>query len=549
MLNIFISICQLVFTLIVILSFYTMQKDKRVNKDALRGLSEKEVQKLCQLRSIKLTQPLTEKTRPASFDEIIGQEQGLRALRAAMCGPNPQHIIIYGPPGIGKTAAARLILEEAKKNPTSPFGAQAKFIETDATIMRYDERNIADPLIGSVHDPIYQGAGVYGLAGVPQPKPGAVTKAHGGVLFIDEIGELHPMQMNKLLKVLEDRKVYFESSYYSAGNPNIPPYIHQVFSEGMPADFRLIGATTRRPEEIPPAIRSRCVEIYFKTLSKHEISYIVQNAAVKTNLEIENGVQQLISTYSSSGRDAINILQTAASLTQSEGRKIISICDVQWVIAFGKYAPSPTQKLPNISRIGIATGLAVSGSIGHIIDVEAYVYPGTGQLSLSGMIEEERFEAGARQLYRKATPKISAEIATLLLEKTFGFDRFHQNIVINIPSGMPVDGPSAGLAMFVAIYSAAFHTSVDAKTAFTGELSISGRIKPVGGIIDKVEAAKNAGANRVIIPQDNWQELFKAFSIEVIPIQSLEELCAILFVSQEKDAVSQGILSALSSNI
>ncbi|ASB66430.1 Lon protease [Bacillus velezensis] len=54
-----------------------------------------------------------------------------------------------------------------------------------------------------------------GQAGIPQPKQGAVTHAHGGVLFIDEIGELHPIQMNKMLKVLEDRKVFLDSAYYS----------------------------------------------------------------------------------------------------------------------------------------------------------------------------------------------------------------------------------------------------------------------------------------------------------------------------------------------
>ena len=67
-------------------------------------------------------------------------------------------------------------------------------------LLRFDERGIADPLIGSVHDPIYQGAGALGVAGIPQPKPGAVTKAHGGILFIDEIGEFHPIEMNKLVK-------------------------------------------------------------------------------------------------------------------------------------------------------------------------------------------------------------------------------------------------------------------------------------------------------------------------------------------------------------
>ena len=109
-----------------------------------------------------MTQPLTEKSRPSKFEEIIGQENGIKALKAALCGPNPQHVIIYGPPGVGKTAAARLVLEEAKKMEISPFKNEAKFVEIDATTLRFDERGIADPLIGSVHDPIYQGAGSLG---------------------------------------------------------------------------------------------------------------------------------------------------------------------------------------------------------------------------------------------------------------------------------------------------------------------------------------------------------------------------------------------------
>ncbi len=228
--------------------------------------NKKEMEKLIKLRSIRLTEPLTEKSRPTSFDEIIGQEKGIKALKAAICGPNPQHVIIYGPPGVGKTAAARLVLEDAKRMKNSPFNEEAKFVEIDATTLRFDERGIADPLIGSVHDPIYQGAGSLGVAGIPQPKPGAVTKAHGGILFIDEIGELHPIELNKLLKVLEDRKVFLDSAYYSSEDPNMPHYIKEVFENGLPADFRLIGATTRSPEEILPAIRSRCVEIFFRAL-------------------------------------------------------------------------------------------------------------------------------------------------------------------------------------------------------------------------------------------------------------------------------------------
>ncbi|HCJ58689.1 MAG TPA: ATP-dependent protease LonB, partial [Clostridiaceae bacterium] len=176
-----------------------MLKGQQGSKVVVEKESKKELEKLQKMREIKLTKPLSELTRPSTFEEIVGQGNGIKSLKAALCSPNPQHVIIYGPPGIGKTAAARLVLEEAKKTKGSPFRQDAKFMEIDATTVRFDERGIADPLIGSVHDPIYQGAGAMGQAGIPQPKPGAVTKAHGGVLFIDEIGELHPIQMNKLL--------------------------------------------------------------------------------------------------------------------------------------------------------------------------------------------------------------------------------------------------------------------------------------------------------------------------------------------------------------
>lgn len=120
-----------------------------------------------------LTDPLAEQTRHKALTEIIGQEKAIRALRAALCGPNPQHVLIYGPPGVGKTAAARLILEEAKAREESPFRQKAKFVEIDATALQFDERNIADPLLGSVHDPIYQGGrGRSGRWASPSPDRG-----------------------------------------------------------------------------------------------------------------------------------------------------------------------------------------------------------------------------------------------------------------------------------------------------------------------------------------------------------------------------------------
>ena len=252
MFNTVLILVQLFFTTVMGLYFFNMLKSQQTSRSGTGERLGARTGKIAQAETNQADGTARGKTRPSELSDIIGQEDGIRALKAALCGPNPQHILIYGPPGVGKTAAARVILKEAIATQCSPFQPGAKFVEMDATTMRFDERGIADPLIGSVHDPIYQGAGAYGPAGVPQPKPGAVTKAHGGILFIDEIGELHPVQMNKLLKVLEDRKVFLESAYYTSGSKDIPPHVHEIFQKGLPADFRLVGATTRNPEDIPP---------------------------------------------------------------------------------------------------------------------------------------------------------------------------------------------------------------------------------------------------------------------------------------------------------
>ena len=132
-------------------SNHVQQEPKR----ARPGREEsREMRELQRMRARSLSIPLTEKARPGHMEEIIGQEDGIQALRAALCGPNPQHVLIYGPPGCGKTCAARLVLDEAKKCPDSPFNADSRFVEIDATCVRFDERSIADPLMGSVHDPI-----------------------------------------------------------------------------------------------------------------------------------------------------------------------------------------------------------------------------------------------------------------------------------------------------------------------------------------------------------------------------------------------------------
>lgn len=548
MLNIITTVVQFWLVCVMGIYFYTMLKSQKSTKRSIHRDSNGELEKLRKMQKISLTEPLSEKTRPSSLDEIIGQEDGLKALKAALCGKNPQHVIIYGPPGVGKTAAARTVLLEAIANHDSPFGKNAKFVEMDATTMRFDERGIADPLMGSVHDPIYQGAGAYGPAGIPQPKPGAVTKAHGGILFIDEIGELHPVQMNKLLKVLEDRRVHFESAYYARNNREIPLYIHEIFQNGMPADFRLVAATTSLPEELPPALRSRCTEIYFRPLSKKEIMKISENAAVKGGFTISSDAVGRIAEYADNGRDAVNIVQTSGSCASLENRKRITAEDVEWVAESTRCTPRTEIKVTNDELIGCVNGLAVCGaSMGTVMSIEAKAdlcEDGMGKIKVTGVVESETIERRGQSLKRESTVKASVENAITVLSEKLNTNTKNYNIHLNFPGGMPVDGPSAGTAILVALFSAIHNLPVRNDIAFTGEISIFGNVMSVGGVYEKIAAAKNAGVKKIYIPHDNDRSFLHYPGVSVIPVKDINEIIAGVFEENACTEQNNGYITA-----
>ncbi|HOB86383.1 MAG TPA: ATP-dependent protease LonB [Bacillota bacterium] len=537
-----LGLVQVFFAVVIGLYFFNLLRNQQTSRIAVDRESRKEMEQLERLRQISLTEPLSEKTRPTSFDEIIGQEDGLKALRAALCGPNPQHVLLYGPPGVGKTAAARLVLEEAKKIPGSPFGQNAKFVELDATTARFDERGIADPLIGTVHDPIYQGAGPLGMAGIPQPKPGAVTKAHGGILFIDEIGELHPIQINKLLKVLEDRKVFMESSYYNSEDQNIPRHIHEIFQKGLPADFRLIGATTRMPHELPPAIRSRCLEIFFRGLRPAEIGVVAANAVRRINFQITEEALEVVKRYAVNGREAVNMIQLAAGIAQNEKRRTLTREDIEWVVNSTQHNPRPEIKPPAKPQVGYVNGLAVYGpNMGTLIEVEATtmpVRPGQGKVSITGIIEEEEMGRVGHTIRRRGAAKDAAENVITVLSHLMRINLKDYDIHLNFPGGIPVDGPSAGVAMATAIYSSLTNSPVDSLAAMTGELSVRGLIRPVGGVVAKINAAVEAGIKKILLPEENYQKSYAHhYPVQFVPVRHLEQVFREVIIKDRKAAV------------
>ena len=537
------------------------------------------------LESIHLTQSVMELLRPRSFDEVVGQERAVRSLMAKLSSPYPQHLLLYGPPGVGKTTAARLVLEAAKKRAASPFAENAPFVETDGTTLRWDPRDMTNPLLGSVHDPIYQGA-QKSLAdsGVPEPKPGLVTDAHGGILFIDEIGEMDEMLQNKLLKVLEDKRAHFESAYYDPDDKRVPPYIRKLFEEGAPADFVLIGATTREADHINPALRSRCAEIYFEPLTPAHILTIVENAAQRLNVELAEGVAQLISTYTIEGRKAINILADAYSLALNrlsdvEIAQIVSretlddggddtvketvsretvedvakenvshepagdaskvnvkshlvvsretlpqirvtkddiyeVAQVSRLYRFGRKKASDT---PAVGRV---FGLGVAGFLGSIIEIEAVAFPAAEKGKGSVRFNETAGSMAKDSVFNAAS----------VMRQLTGRDIHDYDIHVNVIGGGNIDGPSAGTAILAAIVSAVTGAAIRQDVAVTGEISLQGEIKPVGGVFEKAYGARQAGISTLIIPWENKKDIPEEhLGLEIHRLKKAEEAFAVLF--------------------
>jgi Lon-like ATP-dependent protease len=192
------------------------------------------------------------------------------------------------------------------------------------------------------------------------------------------------------------------------------------------------------------------------------------------------------------------------------------------------------RKINDDSRVGLVNGLAVYGpNTGALLEIEVTVIPAKdkGTINITGIVDEESIGGQGKSIRRKSMARGSIENVITVL-RSMGVPAGGFDIHVNFPGGVPIDGPSAGIAMATGIYSAIYKVPIDNKVAMTGEISIHGNVKPIGGVYPKVKAAQKAGATTVIIPEENMQSILNEIKgIRIVPVTHLSEVFDIALVN------------------
>ena len=254
----------------------------------------------------------------------------------------------------------------------------------------------------------------------------------------------------------------------------------------------------------------------------------------KIGFVCDKEVMDKLTKYAVNGRDTVNIIQTAVSVAAMEKRKNITMDDLNWVLETGRYTPVLSKKIGEAPQVGVVNGLAVYGADkGALLEVEVFAKKadkkGSGAWKVTGIAEEEEIKNSSGQIKRASTAKASVENVMTAIGQFTDVAVEDYNIHINFPGGMPVDGPSARITMFCGVYSAVKKLPISNKVAMTGELSLQGKVLPVGAVPKKILAAKEAGAELVIIPKENYQNNFDSLGIGVKCVSGVQEVLNIVF--------------------
>ena len=405
----------------------------------------------------------------------------VRKLNPKMKGPI---LCFVGPPGVGKTSLGQAIACAVKR----------KFVRISLGGIR-DEAEIRGhrrTYIGSLPGRILQGLKQSG--------------ANNPVFMMDEIDKLgsdfRGDPSSALLEALDPE----QNSVFSDHYLNIPFDLSKV----------MFILTANFTDTIPSALLDRMEVITLSGYTedeKHAIAQrhliprqIKENGLKSKNLSISNGaLSKIISEYTSEA-GLRNLEREIGTLCRKVARKIaegdkspfrITKNNLQSYLGVPKYFPEMDQEN---SQVGLSTGLAWTQAGGEVLYVEASLIDGKGELIVTGQIGEVMQESARAALSYARANLVSFGIKKNIFE--------NKDIHIHVPAGaIPKDGPSAGIAMATALISILINKPVNKDVAMTGEITLRGRVLPIGGLKEKALGALRAGIRTIIIPEKNKKDL------------------------------------------
>ncbi len=451
--------------------------------------------------------------------ERILEYLSVRKLKKKMKGPI---LCFIGPPGVGKTSLGRSIARSLGRE----FVRMSLGGVRDEAEIRGHRRTYVGALPGRIIQGIKQ-------AGTNNP-----------VFMLDEIDKIgmdfRGDPSSALLEVLDPEQNSAFVDHYLA----VPFDLSNV----------MFITTGNMVDTIPGPLRDRMEIIYLSGYTEEEKLGIAKNYLLPKQLE-EHGLNEKILKVADSALKILisqytreagvrNLEREIANLCRKVAKQIASGKKKRFVITsknIGKYLGAP-RYLPEEEmkedEIGVATGLAWTETGGEIIYVEATTMKGRGNLTLTGQLGDVMKESAQAALsYVRSRAR---ELG--IKEDTFGKVDLH----IHVPAGaIPKDGPSAGITMATAIASALTGRPVDKKIAMTGEVTLRGRVLPIGGLKEKVLAAKRMGINRVIIPKRNEKDLedipkYVKKDMEFIFVEKMDDVLNIALKSPKKGRRAKG---------